>query len=166
MTSSAPRPSSRGGTAVAVYQRARLVYQYNKLAAIRAGVYPEWGGNVEFEIFSFFEICYHLKDWIIEDPDPHPRSDVEAYVRDSPALRICADICNRLKHRRLRRQRSKSPLGLFKLTSITTIGPDPKAATVSIPKATITTERGEECCYALATECLGEWHRYFGEFVP
>lgn len=127
-------------------------------------MYPEFGGNTEFELFSFFEICYHLKDWIIKSLNYSSLHNVEDFINNSPALRICADICNRLKHKTLtKKTRSKSQIGIFKLTSTITVGPNPKDASVSLDKATIETERGEECCYALASECMKEWQRYFAE---
>ena len=149
------------------YQKARLQYQLRKLAALQDGIYPAYGGNIEFELFSFFEICYHLKDWVKESTNSE---HVESFVTNSPALRISADICNRLKHKRLRNgikgpivthKRSKAPLGPFEISTETTLGPKPHMATVSVTKATILTERGKECCFELAKECLAEWESYF-----
>lgn len=150
------------------YQRARLRYQFEKLEPIRSGVYPDYGGNVEFELFSFFEICYHLKDWIEAS---HPElKGVDKFINNSPALRISADICNRLKHKVLMdkekivtHKRSHAPLGPFRLTRLTIVGPDPTMAREVLPKAMIQTERGDECCFALAKECMEEWDRYFEE---
>lgn len=154
------------------YQRARLEYQYNKLEKIHTGIYSEIGGNVEFELFSFFEICYHLKDWIIESLD-HPQiSEVDKFINESPALRISADICNRLKHKTLRHNKTKvpienkrslGPLGPFYIETILDVGSIPGMAKVTLAKATIQTERGNECCFALAKECMNEWARYFSE---
>lgn len=146
------------------YHYARLQYQFNKLGPIREGIYPEYGGNIEFELFAFFEICHHLKDWIKFSPGYKSFSDVEKFINGSPPLRICADICNRLKHRKLTKPpRSNSELGIFKVKTTTTIGPDPSLASVKLDHATIETERGEECCFALAEECMNEWKRYFSE---
>jgi len=144
------------------YHRARLQYQFNKLRPIREGIYPAFGGNTEFELFAFFEICYHLKDWIKHSPECRTFSCVENFINNSPALQICADICNTLKHKTLTKPpRSKSIPGLFKISSTMTVAPDPSLACVSIDKATIETVRGEECCFSLAEECMSEWKRYF-----
>lgn len=146
------------------YHRARLQYQFKKLRQIREGIYPEHGGNIEFELFGFFEICYHLKDWVKHSPECASFSSVEQFISQSPPLRICGDICNRLKHKILtRKRRSKSELGIFKLRSTTTIGLFPSRTKVSLDEAKIVTERGEECCFALAEECIDEWDRYFSE---
>ncbi|MGQ7262594.1 hypothetical protein [Vreelandella sp. V005] len=152
------------------YQFARLEYQHRKLRKIKEGIYPEFGGNVEFELFSFFEICYHLKDWIKESAEYEQASDVEKYIKNSQALRISADICNRLKHKVLRdskkkyevtHKRSNAPLGPFDLHLIVDVGPNDRDAKATLAKATIKTERGEECCFQLAQECMEEWDRYF-----
>lgn len=145
------------------YQRARLRYQFNKLEPIQNGIFPEYGGNIEFEIFSFFEICYHLKDWVKNSPEYKNFSNVEDFVNGSPAMRVCADICNRLKHKKLRERRSNSEIGLFQLKSSMVVGPDPSMARVGLEEIKIETERGEECCYILAKECMQEWDRYFTE---
>jgi hypothetical protein len=146
------------------YQRARLQYQFNKLRPIREGVYPQYGGNTEFELFSFFEICYHLKDWVKHSPEYSSLNNIEKFIDNSPALRICADICNKLKHSKLtKKTRSKSELGFFQLKSTTTIFPYPGGALESLDEAKIVTERGEECCFTLASECMAEWERYFKE---
>ncbi|HEB4992753.1 TPA: hypothetical protein R0E59_001532 [Aeromonas hydrophila subsp. hydrophila] len=150
-----------GGTLI--YHRARLQYQFNKLPSIRDGVYPQYGGNIEFELFSFFEICYHLKDWVKNSPEYSSFTNVEEFVSTTPALRICADICNRLKHKKLKSRRSNTEIGLFKITntiSVSMLDGDGQSMT-RIDKATIETERGEECCFILAEECMREWEQYF-----
>jgi hypothetical protein len=139
-----------------------MMYQFKKFPHLRAGVNAENGGNVEFELFSFFEICYHLKDWIAQDSRYQVTCDVDGFINGSTALRICADICNRLKHRTLTRKTRSANLGAFHLTQIISIFPEgagpPLAA---IPTARIDTERGTEDAYALAAECVGEWRKYF-----
>lgn len=148
------------------YQKARLDYQFNKVSALRKGMYPAFGGNIEFELFSFFEVCYHLKDWVKESTGD---ATVESFVNETPAIRIAADICNRLKHKNLHKgnngevvthKRSKAPLGPFEISSTTTIGAIPELASVSIRKALIHTERGKECCFELAIECMDDWRSF------
>lgn len=145
------------------YQIARMMYQFRKFPYIRDGIAAEHGGNVEFELFAFFEICFHLKDWISQD-GAYDSSvhDVEAFINSSPALRICADICNRLKHRTLTRKTRSANLGVFHIQQSITIFPEgggvPRAA---ISDARIDTERGTEDVFKLAAECIEEWRRYF-----
>lgn len=142
-------------------QIARLAYQYRKLPAIRKGFSAEFGGNVEFELYSFFELCYHLKDWILHDNRyTEGAVVVEDYINASAALCICADICNTTKHRKLTRTpRSGTGLGIFQFVNVMTVGlGEPTSA---ITQATITTRRGTECLYELASECVSEWQKFF-----
>lgn len=139
-----------------------MMYQFRKLANLRKGIDAEHGGNVEFELFSFFEICYHLKDWIVQDSRYQASNDVDGFINGSPALKICADICNRLKHRTLTRKTRSANLGAFHITQILSVFPEgagPPLAAIS--EARIDTERGTEDAYVLAAECVGEWRKYF-----
>jgi hypothetical protein len=65
-------------------------------------------------IWHFFQDCYHLKDWIINDPSvdisikgkyldkKHKEGHkVEKYIIDNLDLSICADLANRSKHLKL-----------------------------------------------------------------
>jgi len=52
------------------------------------------------DLWSFFQNCYHLKDWIKNDLDIGDgiRKTVEKFVQSNKELRICADLANRSKH--------------------------------------------------------------------
>lgn len=140
----------------------RVQYSYNKLSHIRRGVYPEYGGDVENELYTFFEVAYHLKDHIKKSDEYENLSDVEGFINESPPLRICADICNTLKHKgKNQKPRSKTPIGIFKLTSLMEIHQDPSKARAALLEARIHTELGETCCYELARQIMLEWNRYF-----
>ncbi|EPU0491514.1 hypothetical protein ACVUA2_003495, partial [Vibrio cholerae] len=146
------------------YQLARVIYQYRKLPVIREGVYPQFGGNLEFELYGFFEVCYHLKDWIKEDERYSTMDNVEKYIDSTPSLRICADLCNRLKHRRKNnRIRSQKAPGIFQISSTVSVGPKGFDSKTAIDSALVETERGNECCFALAKECVESWGKYLRE---
>ena len=138
------------------YHYARLKYQYKKMPLIKEG--SELNGNIEFELYAFFEICYHLKDWFKLD-DKYDRNHVEEFINNSVALRISADICNRMKHGKLTTYRSEN-LGHFNLHLHIKSGTSSNKYTSALTSATIETQRGIECCYALADECMQEWERY------
>ena len=57
------------------------------------------------DLWSFFLNCYHLKDWIRNDPEVEEeiRGGVEEFVSGNEELRICADLANRSKHLKLDR---------------------------------------------------------------
>lgn len=145
------------------YQIARLQYFYNKLPFLRKGLYPQFGGNIEFELYTFFEVCYHLKDWIKNSDKGRQYSDLEEYVKKNDALRICGAICNRLKHKKddNRPDRRDILRGPFELKMTVTVGPNPQMAACSITEANIRTELGLKCCFTLADQCIDAWNNYF-----
>jgi hypothetical protein len=61
------------------------------------------------DLWSFFQNCHHLKDWIINDPDVADEVKgekgrrIEEFVNSSKALQICGDLANRSKHSELTR---------------------------------------------------------------
>src|SRR6202022_45849 len=60
------------------------------------------------EVYAFFMNCYQLKDWIKHDTaiPPDVQKAVEGFIDKNECLRLCADICNALKHLTLRKLRS------------------------------------------------------------
>ena len=58
-------------------------------------------GDLEDFIFTFFQNCYHLREWMQRTSDVS-RSDVDALFTQTPELRLCRDICNGTKHLTLR----------------------------------------------------------------
>lgn len=77
--------------------------------------------RTEYEDFlwSFFQHCWHLKDWIKNDPnlpssvDP---DDVEEAAKQSDALMLTADLANRTKHLDLTYSRRGGDFGGAKLS--------------------------------------------------
>jgi hypothetical protein len=70
-----------------------------KRVEVSANDAPEQGDHLG----SFFQNCWHLKDWIKND-DSLPQDTRNAIVRDAEAtesLKFCADLANRFKHYKL-----------------------------------------------------------------
>ena len=99
-------------------QLQRMERYYRRCEAINEGATI---GNVEDDndtIYSFFIHCYHLRDWLNRDPafrdnaiKAQPCSDppiegqpctspqcVTCYLEKDPALKLCQEICNGIKH--------------------------------------------------------------------
>jgi hypothetical protein len=57
------------------------------------------------DVYTCFENCYHVKDWLKNDTTFTKRSpeEIENYVTNTPELAITADICNAQKHFSLNR---------------------------------------------------------------
>ena len=55
------------------------------------------------DICSFFQNCWHLKDWVRNDPSVplHVRDSIGQLAAASLPLRICADLANASKHLKL-----------------------------------------------------------------
>jgi hypothetical protein len=68
--------------------------------------------EVEFQdmMWSFFQHCWHVKDWILNDPLASTTQKEAAceMAHKSDVLRICQDLCNGTKHLQLRRPGSGS----------------------------------------------------------
>lgn len=68
-------------------------------------------GTLEYsdDIWAFFQNCWHLKDWIKNDPMlPNSiRDSIEKEAENFNSLMICADLTNRSKHSELKRKNRK-----------------------------------------------------------
>jgi hypothetical protein len=55
------------------------------------------------DLWSFFQNCWHLKDWVKNDPDVSESlsETIEEIVKKYPHIIVCADLANRTKHLRL-----------------------------------------------------------------
>jgi len=102
--------------------------------------------------------CYHLKDWIINDPVKKvDKQIVEDYITNNRELSICADICNGLKHLQLDRERSGESPKFGKKEAELNIGTGP--ITIAL-KYEITTKTGTIDAFELATKCMKAWEDF------
>lgn len=72
----------------------------------------------EDDVWSFFQNCWHLKDWVKNDnaiPETI-RNSVETDVAKVQALVVCADLANRSKHLKLTRPRIDADVAKRDLT--------------------------------------------------
>jgi hypothetical protein len=65
-----------------------------------ARVTGPYQSSVEFEddLHHFMQDCWHLKDWIKNDPSAGIGAAIEKYVDSYRSLRIAADLANGSKH--------------------------------------------------------------------
>src|SRR5580700_4784964 len=85
-------------------QYERMIRWYDRFKDINQGrLHTVASENYVDEIYAFFLNCYHLKDWIRNDPNAPQavQQMVEKHINANRPLRLCADICNSLKHLRL-----------------------------------------------------------------
>lgn len=126
-------------------------------------------------VYAFFLNCYHLKDWIINDPYfPTPTSilpteerkrTVEGFIENHKELQICADICNAHKHFKLSSERSKEKPKVGQITQ--TSGISIKDNKVEIVPAeynfSVNLTSGEMNGFDLAKRCLELWKDFIRE---
>lgn len=141
------------------YHIARINYHYRKLRMTRERLPAiDAGAHVEFEAYVFFEVCFHLKDWIKSDPRFDMRRDnVDAYINQSRPLQMLHDVCNRLKHRTL--SWPKTDIGPLKMTFTIEVGPDGAYQRLNRLEAEVDGE--VVCMYALADQAMLSWAAYF-----
>lgn len=118
--------------------------------------------NYVDEIYAFFLNCFHLKDWLKEDSSvpPAARGQVEQWLKDNRALRLCADIANALKHLRLtRKQHSDETPSFGKRAFALDLGAGPTASIAL--KYEIEATGGAVDAFVLATDCVKAWDEFF-----
>jgi len=114
------------------------------------------------EVYAFFMNCYHLKDWIKNDPTrPSLAAKVESFITASRDMSMCADICNGNKHLVLSRPRYHESLQFGKRHFEVGVGTQPTTIAV---KYTIETASGALDAYELATRCLSAWEDFLKHY--
>jgi hypothetical protein len=143
-------------------QYERMMRRYARFTEINAGkVHTVPGDFYMDDIYSFFQDCYHLKDWIKNDPavTATSKSQVENYISSKRSLCLCADLCNGAKHfKRTLSDRSKEDPKFGPKLFEVTMGPNP---TVVSLKCQIDMQDGTNIdAFKLATECVADWEAF------
>jgi hypothetical protein len=91
---------------------ADYIQQYRRVRRYLERIQDQDRDRIEYEddLWSFFQNCWHLKDWLINDEDqsvsPELRDELKHRLSDGLGpyanLRICADLANRTKHLKLK----------------------------------------------------------------
>jgi len=114
-------------------------------------------------VYAFFMNCHHLKDWIKNDPAAASvTNNVENYINNNPDLRLCADICNGVKHLRRVSNRSGERPEFGKKKAKLYIGSGP--TTISV-KYEINTDSGTIDAFELSTKCMKAWKIFIRSIV-
>ena len=106
------------------------------------------------DIWSFFQNCWHLKDWVKNDPSvpPHVRQSIEKLAAASPRLTICADLANATKHLKLTSPRVGAKHSHW---NVTIVPGESSKVEYLIDTGSGTQQDGLD----LARKCLLEWER-------
>jgi hypothetical protein len=112
------------------------------------------------DVWAFFQNCWHIKDWLNHDyrvPESTRRSALAA-ANKSTILKVCRDMANGTKHRKLQRRGKPTRALAVHLWTNTTIMPDGLTTidcTIKFPRRKVKFRSARD----VAVECLREWVR-------
>ncbi len=149
-----------------LFERIRTIYHGKDQAVARAYLreqgnsrWWDWGTHSDLnqhfrdEIYSFFIHCYHLKDWIANDPEFKPAMGIEDYINSQPALQMAADVANGLKHLEIAPRRGG-------LRAFLGIGTSIQGRGMYAVRLQISTSTGPRDAFEVAGECIRDWEEY------
>lgn len=119
--------------------------------------HDQHASNYDDVVITFFQHCYHVKDWIKNDPACGSWSSVESFINATLELAICADICNATKHLTLKTQRSGSTPQITGSHLQLNIGGEIPAISI---KYEIDASDGPMDAFELAEKCVAAWDQF------
>ncbi len=143
----------------------------SRLKEIYSGVFSSTGHDdkhFDDDVVSFFIHCYHIRDWIIHLNKLNiTAKEVDSFINEHNALKICADLANGSKHckltRSLRTERQPHITGKQKQSS-TWLSGDGGGEYIEC-KYTILSDRKFYDALELATECCQLWHQFIDNMI-
>jgi len=163
----------------------RMMRWYRQLEELYAGTKPFWTelsaerteigyekrGTIDFEdlisyadynediVYIFFQNCYHLWEWILNDPDLSiEKSVLTSFMKDNECLLICADICNGSKHLKLRSATGDESTRLKEGRGSFSIGSNGEPVFENTFK--VESKGKYYDVLELAQECIGKWDEF------
>lgn len=136
-----------------------------RMESIYVGIFSSVGHDSEAyddDVISFFIHCYHVRDWIIHLSNTINTQQVDSYINDHKALRICADLANGSKHCKLTRslRSGNQPNIVGKERHTTTWLTGNSAGEVMKCKYTVLSNSISVDALELARECIQLWELY------
>ena len=107
------------------------------------------------DVWSFFQNCWHLKDWIRHDPliPEDMKARIKAAVEDSVTLAVANDMANGTKHLELHESRAGASYSHLSLAT---------SGEVSTLECMIEVRGQMRTAREIAAECVWEWERILG----
>jgi hypothetical protein len=133
---------------------------YNRFKMINTGrPHDQPSENYQDDVYAFFLNCYHLKDWIRNDQSTGAAAGkVEKFVENSVELNLCRDICNSIKHLKLKCSKSGKDPRFGRRDNKLDLGGG--APTIAV-NYEIQTTTGPIDAFELATKCIRAWESFF-----
>jgi hypothetical protein len=149
-------------------QYERMLRSRDLLRRLSRGEVPGADSNTNRDaLYHFFMDAYHLKDWIKNAEETRERRAgrcVESAVNASAPLRICADVCNGIKHLRLDPERPGPRTGdattAITSQSVTIRLGSGDQPTTALHNWSITSEGQAYDATALADEIVNDWRHW------
>lgn len=157
-------------TAKYIEQLERTKRYLKRFSDINTGIiHTQASPNYDDDVYAFFQNCYHLKDWIKNDPYCSKWGKVEKFIDSNNDLRTCADLCNGLKHLKLTKQRRPTENPQFSGRQISLNiregGSDSSEVGIAISYM-IETASGDIDAFDLARKCVSAWENYIANNIP
>ena len=141
----------------------RVRRYHNKFERLGDGIeHTQASPHYDDDVYAFFQNCYHLKDWIKNDPYCTGWSSVETLINSDPNLQLCADLCNGQKHLTLTTHRSnENPQFQGKAINLNiTEGMGVSEVKIAMTYNVVTTNRGTIDALVLARDCVNAWDAF------
>ena len=141
----------------------RLGRRYNRFQELNQGIVHEVPSeHYVDDVLSFFMDCWHLKDWLRNDPASGlTKDELDEMTLGSNNLRLCADLANGTKHLKLTHWKA-APDARF--------GPRHYAVGLSVGepttiavKATVAAGNNAYDAFELGTACVEEWKAFLSQ---
>ena len=149
-------------------QYERVQRSYDRFREIKPGLTNKISSDYEDNIYAFFMHCYHLKDWIKNDPSVESRmpsigTDVAHFINESEALSLCAELCNSLKRLELSRNSSgeRPTFGRSQYHHRLSLG---SGRSIRLEWLVERKDKPPIDAFELATECVAEWDKFLQRF--
>ena len=137
-----------------------------KMNEIYSGIFSSTGHDkyqYDDDVISFFIHCYHVRDWIIHlNKVGITAKQVDNYINQHLALRVCADLANGSKHCRLTRnlRTTDQPHITYKEHQTSTWLTGNGGGEVMESKYSIVADEKLQDALELATECVNLWSEF------
>ena len=145
-------------------QSERMQRCYDRFRQFNSRLADKASSDYEDDVYAFFMHCYHLKDWIKNDPSvrtqmPNIGTDVERFINESEALSLCAALCNSQTRLDLNRSHSSEPriFGRKRYHYELNIG---SRSSIRLEWLVEWNNNPPIDAFELATECIAEWDKF------
>jgi len=108
-------------------------------------------------VYAFFIFCHHMSDYLINDNSLSiEKTVVREYIKNNECLRVCADICNGVKHLEFDRPTKTKGGHVWVNLNITINGrTGEKMFFIDFESETVKQDFSK-----LSTECIQKWEEF------